>query len=146
MQTPAKTSSKKTRAAPAHCVTPASKKPKKDTGKKHEDEDADEEETKKVCPDGMGGSQVKAAACAVCERPRESDQRGKACATCNQLMRRYGERSIPKVLANSELRNKIHKESLEQKPLNNDPDDVDLREKVAKLERLVKDLKRSTRK
>ena len=95
---------------------------------------------KKLLPKGYGGHTHKADECVVCQRPREETQKGRACPTCQKIMRIKKNRSIDGVLADAELLAEIKEQSLKEKPLE-DPN-KDLRKTVEKLEKALSDLKR----
>ena len=110
--------------------------------KKPENKGTDKSGKKKKRPlhEGMSGTQRRALECVVCSRPRESDQRGKACPTCQNVMRQLNARSIPAVLADESLQSKISQESLAAKPIPHHH--ADMRNKLASMERMLRDLKR----
>ena len=95
---------------------------------------------KKIPPPGCGGAHKKALTCQICTRPRERDQRGSACPTCQKVMREKNCRSIPKVLADPEKCEEIRNESLKLRPLSS-PDDKDVRDKISKIEKHLASLK-----
>lgn len=92
----------------------------------------------------FGGNQTRAQECVICERPRDRGQPGRACPTCQSIMRGRGQRSIEVVLADKDLCKVIREQSLEAKPIDN-PDDSDPQVQIDQIEKLLKNLKRLKR-
>ena len=103
-----------------------------------------EKKTKKDMPEGCGGVTAKALSCVICERPREMDQRGQACPTCQNVMRSSHKiRSIPLVLKDDSLKQSIAIQSLKQKPSREPKVSQNMSRKLADMEKLLQELQSS---
>jgi len=103
-----------------------------------------DKKTKKNMPEGCGGVTAKALSCVICERPREMDQRGQACPTCQNIMRSSHKiRSIPLVLKDDTLKQTIAVQSLKQKPSRESKERQNICRKLADMEKMLQDLQSS---
>ena len=98
----------------------------------------------KMAKPSFGGNQTRAQECVICQRPRDREQRGRACPTCQSIMRGQGQRSIEVVLAQKDLCKNVREQSLDAKPIDN-PDDGEQQAQIDQIEKLLKNLKRLKR-